>query len=162
MSRSLSFHSLPRVFSSSFPVLSPYLVPSIVRPAIPLFCFCFFLLFIHRESLSLRNGQSLTPTTASPHIATQYRIRLSHPFLAPNSYLFLSLPCWRVLSPFARNEGLNPPNLDPCRVVAHRNYRVLLRSRHTLVLPCPLRHQAFFFFRPVYPPTLAPITCALA
>lgn len=147
-------------FSSSFSVLSPFLFRFIVRPHIPFF----FLLFIHRESLSLsNNGQSLTPPYPLPsRIATRIESRfliLSWLSIAANP---LTLPLWRVHSPSAHNEGLNPPHFDPCRVFSHRNHRVLFRSRHALVLPCPLRRQAFLLFRSVHPPTLAPITCALA
>ena len=49
-----------------------------------------------------------------------------------------------------------------CRLMGVQNYHVLFRSCHALVLPCPLRHQAFLLFRPIYALTLAPITCPLA
>ena len=53
--------------------------------------------------------------------------------------------------------------IDPsCRLMGVQNYHVLFHSCHTLVLPCPLCHQAFHLFCPIYALTLAPITCPLA
>jgi len=49
-----------------------------------------------------------------------------------------------------------------CRLMGVQNYHVLFRSCHALILLCPLCHQAFLLFRPIYTLTLAPITCPLA
>ena len=53
--------------------------------------------------------------------------------------------------------------IDPsCRLMGVQNYHVLFCSCHTLILLCPLRHQAFLLFHPIYTLTLVPITCPLA
>src|SRR6266404_3289719 len=123
--------------------------------------FAIVRLFIqYFRSFFLRLVESLLLVTCWPCQSCVSPCPLFVTSVDPIQQLVILAPTVRLR--FTHNEGLNSPNFDPRCILTHRNNRVLFRSRHARVFPCPLLHQTFFFLRPKFAPTLTPVSCTLA